>query len=330
MSNPQDFPLPGSPKDSQKYKPLFRIILGASVLALLAAAVLFLNYDSGIQKPEPVSGGFGSTPTLVSPTDVALEMTTQNQPEVVISTPTLIPTEVPSPTVTPTELPILTEKQIATFGVDLQAVSDSSQQFIDGDRLFLYNTEFPGYGNEALMNKVRDFFLSLSQGRVPNLKGLKYPLYMKCSGDTGLDIPQTTLSREVIESLKAQGASIIYMMPIVEDARPEISILSPTAHFLDPKDRFDKWNVPDKFATLVLGADVSKEISDATGEVFGGVREVGISEDDIDLWANPQVIIIVPPGVDLSKFLGNYVFGRNTMPKEFMVESGIVVVEFVD
>jgi len=153
---------------------------------------------------------------------------------------------------------------------------------------------------------------------------------MKCMGDTGLDIPQTTLSRDVIESLKAQGVSIIYMMPYEENARREITALSPTARFLDPKDRFDKWNVPDKFATLVLGADVSKEISDATGDVFGGVREVGINEDDIDLWANPQVVIIVPPGVDLSKFLGNFVFGGNTMSKDFMVDDGIVVVEFVD
>ena len=306
MSNPQGFPLPGSPKDSQKYKPLFRIILGASGLVLLAAAVLFLKYDGRIQKAEPVSGGFDSTPTLVTPTDVALEMTSQNQPEVVISTPTIMPTETSFPTVTPTELPVLNDQQLLSFGVDLQTVADSSVEMIDGSKVFVYGRD-EGTGvesNKVLMNKVKDFFESLTQGRVPNLKGLKGPLYLHFRGDNGLDVPQTTLSREVIDDLKAQGASIIYMMPKEDNARREITALSPTARFLDPKDRFDKWGVADKFATLVIGEDISKEISDATGDVFGGVREVVISEDDIDLWANPQVVIIVPPGVDLSKFLG--------------------------
>ena len=158
MSNPQDYPLPGSPKDSQKYKPLFRIILGASGLALLAAAVLFLKYDSRKQKPEPMMGGFGSTPTLVSPADVALEMTSQNQPEVVISTSTLIPTETPFPTVTPTELPVLNDQQLLSFGVDLQTVADSSVEMIDGSKVFVYGRD-EGTGvesNKVLMNKVKE------------------------------------------------------------------------------------------------------------------------------------------------------------------------------
>ena len=324
MSNPQNHSLSGSHKNVfQKYKLLLIIILGASGLVVFATIILFSK------SAESMGGGLGSTPTLASPTAIGLNTASQNQSEgglIITPTSTIAPTETPLPTVTPTELPVLTDSQLATFGVDLKGVMDRSAEIIDGSQIYLFDQG--DTFNRELMNTVKNFFLSLNQGKVPNLRGLDRPLYLHMTGEKGLDVPNTTISRASLEELKAQGASVIYMMPAVDTARREISFLSPTAHFLDSKDRYDKWGVPDKFATLVLGADVSAEISDATGAVFGGIREVGISDGSINLWANPQVVIIVPPGVDLSKFLGNFVFGSNSMMKDFMVEDGIVVVEF--